>query len=410
LVAFFIEHLPETVHLVLSTRYNVPLSLGRLRARCGVNEIRAEQLAFSEKEAASLLRDRLHLDVDHSELRILLDRTEGWPAGISLAALSLGGTKDTQAFIQSFRGSNRFIVEILGEEVLGNLSGEERDFVLRTSILQRMSASLCEAITGMKNSGRLLRELERSNLFIVSLDEQGEWYRYHKLFSEFLRYELRSTQPELVPVLHGRASEWFEQAGLIEAAISHALAAKEYGRVGLLIAGHWFGYAASGQMATVERWLDALPEDFIDRDAALSLVRAWLSALQGRPEESERFLALAQGCTYEGELPDGSASVEADVALVRGVFGYGGVQRMLAAARRAQELAPPEQTSPWAALEDARSGSSTHACWPARLAKRCAVLPVADVQRGGALGGGRIAGSRGVRDSKDVRDGEDTSV
>jgi LuxR family maltose regulon positive regulatory protein len=212
----------------------------------------------------------------------------------------------------------------------------------------------------MKNSGRLLRELERSNLFIVSLDEQGEWYRYHKLFSEFLRYELRSTQPELVPVLHGRASEWFEQAGLIEAAISHALAAKEYGRVGLLIAGHWFGYAASGQMATVERWLDALPEDFIDRDAALSLVRAWLSALQGRPEESERFLALAQGCTYEGELPDGSASVEADVALVRGVFGYGGVQRMLAAARRAQELAPPEQTSPWAALVRLALGMSLY--------------------------------------------------
>lgn len=349
LLGFFVEHLPDTVHLIFSTRYDLPLPLGRLRARGEVNEIRAEQLAFSEEEAVSFLKERLHLDIDPGNLRTLLDRTEGWPAGIYLAALSLRGKKDAHAFIESFQGNSRFIVEILGEEVLGTLSEEEREFLLRSSILERMSASVCEAVTGTKNSGGLLRELELSNLFVVPLDDDEEWYRYHNLFADFLRYELNSTQPQLVPILHKRASEWFEQAGIVEAAINHAVTAGELARVGLLVARHWFDYVAGGQTATLERWLAALPEDLVNGDPALALVRAWIFALYGRREESERFLALAEDIPYEGKLPDGSASVEAGVALVRALFGYGGVQIMVAAAQRAEEL-EPEQTSPRTAL------------------------------------------------------------
>jgi LuxR family transcriptional regulator, maltose regulon positive regulatory protein len=360
LVSFFVEHLPEKVHLIFATRYDLPLRLGRWRARDDVNEIRAEQLAFSEEETATLLKDRLGLDIDPGDLHALFERTEGWPAAIYLAALSLRGKKDIHAFIESFRGSNRFIFELLAEEILATLSDEERDFLLQSSILKRLSASLCEAVTGTKNSGRFLRELEHSNLFVVPLDDHGEWYRYHQLFAEFLRYELNNTRPRLVPVLHRRASEWFEQAGLVEAAINHAFTADEFAWAGLLVARYWLGYAISGQRAILERWLATLPEDLISANAPLVLVRAWLYALQGLGEESERFLALAEGSSYKGKLPDGSASVEAGVALVRGLFGYGGVQNMVAAARHAEELETLEQASPRTALVRLAVGMSLY--------------------------------------------------
>ena len=360
LVSFFVEHLPEKVHLIFATRYDLPLRLGRWRARDDVNEIRAAQLAFSEEETATLLKDRLGLDIDPGDLHALFERTEGWPAAIYLAALSLRGKKDIHAFIESFRGSNRFIFELLAEEILATLSDEERDFLLQSSILKRLSASLCEAVTGTKNSGRLLRELEHSNLFVVPLDDHGEWYRYHQLFAEFLRYELNNTRPRLVPVLHRRASEWFEQAGLVEAAINHAFTADEFAWAGLLVARYWLGYAISGQRAILERWLATLPEDLTSANAPLVLVRAWLYALQGLGEESERFLALAEGSSYKGKLPDGSASVEAGVALVRGLFGYGGVQNMVAAARHAEELETLEQASPRTALVKLAVGMSLY--------------------------------------------------
>ena len=360
LVSFFVEHLPEKVHLILSTRHDLPLPLGRWRARDEVNEIRAEQLAFSEEETATLLKDSLGLDIDPGDLHALFERTEGWPAAIYLAALSLRGKKDIHAFIESFRGSNRFIFELLAEEILATLSDEEREFLLQSSILKRLSASLCEAVTGTKNSGRILRELEHSNLFVVPLDDHGEWYRYHQLFAEFLRYELNNTRPQLVPMLHKRASEWFEQAGLVEEAINHAFTADKFAWAGLLVARYWLGYAISGQRATLERWLSALPEDLTSANAPLALVRAWIFALQGLGEESERFLALAEGSSYKGKLPDGSASVEAGVALVRGLFGHGGVQNMVAAARHAEELETLEQASPRTALVKHALGMSLY--------------------------------------------------
>ena len=360
LMTFFVEHLPETVHVVFSTRYDLPLPLGRWRARGEVNEIRAEQLAFSEVEIASLFKDILHLDLDPDDLHTLFERTEGWPAAVYLALLSLRGKQDAHAFIESFRGSNRFIVEILAEEILAALSEEEREFLLQTSVLERLSAPLCQAVTGMNNSGRLLRDLEHSNLFVVPLDEYGEWYRYHHLFAEFLRYELRNTRSQLVPVLHRRASEWFEQAGLIGEAVTNALTAGEFARVSQIVARYWLRYALSGQRVTLEHWLAALPKDTIDGDAALALVMAWTSALQGRGEESEQFLALAEGSSYKGRLPDGSPSVEAGVALVRGLFGYGGIQSMKEAALHAEELETPEPTSPRTALAKLAVGMSLY--------------------------------------------------
>jgi LuxR family transcriptional regulator, maltose regulon positive regulatory protein len=279
---FFVEHLPENVHLVLATRSDPPLHLGRLRARGELAEIRTEELAFTEEEAAFLLNDRLNLQVGADDLRVLLDRTEGWPAGIYLAVLSMGGKEDVHDFIQSFGGSNRYILDLLGEEVLAGLPVAEREFMLKTSVLGEMAGSLCDEVVGGEGSGALLDELARSNLFVVALDENGGWYRYHHLFSDLLLYELKGSRPDLLPVLHGRASAWFEEKGRFEDAIRHAVAASDYERAGMLIARHWFRYAVTGQLASLERWLEALPEHLRGRDAPLVLVKAWMCAIYGR--------------------------------------------------------------------------------------------------------------------------------
>ena len=358
-VAFFVEHLPENVHLVISSRSDPPLPLGRLRARGEMNEIRTEQLAFSEEEADCLLNEKMGLDIGPDDLSVLLENTEGWPAGIYLASLSLQNKEDKHVFIESFRGSNRYIVGLLGEEVLAYLPEEVRQFLLETSVLRAMTGPLCDAVTGKEGSAMVLRELARSNLFVVSLDEQGEWYRYHHLFSELLLYELKSGQPELVPALRRRASAWLEGAGYFEGAIRQAFAAADYERAGLLIARHWYGYASAGQTATVWRWLESLPEETIAQDAALCLMNAWICALGGRREECERFLRLAEGIPHEGPLPDGTASVESGVAILRATFGYSGVQSMVEAARRAAELEPGRR-SQWAALVRFTLGSSLY--------------------------------------------------
>jgi LuxR family transcriptional regulator, maltose regulon positive regulatory protein len=337
-VAYFLEHLPENVHLVVSSRSDPPLPLGRLRAMGEMNEIRTEQLAFTEKEAECLLNERMGLGIGPDDLSLLVERTEGWPAGIYLASLSLRDKEEKHAFIESFGGSDRYVVGLLGEEVLAGIDEHVRRFLLETSVLRRLTGPLCDAVTGGEGSARILRELASSNLFVVALDEQGEWYRYHHLLSELLLYELRSTEPELVGTLRGRARAWLEGEGYVESAIRQASEAEDHERVRLLIARHWYGYAVAGHYATVQGWLGPLPEGTIARDAPLCLVRAWLYALAGRREECEEFLILADGIHYEGPLPDGSTSVESGVATLRAVFGFGGIGEMVEAARKAGAL------------------------------------------------------------------------
>jgi LuxR family maltose regulon positive regulatory protein len=356
-VAFFVEHLPENIHLVISSRSDPPLA--RLRARGEMNEIRTEHLAFSEEEADCLLNEKMGLDIDPGDVRVLLERTEGWPAGIYLASLSLQNKEDKHAFIESFRGSNRYIVGLLGEEVLAHLSEDMRQFLLRTSVLRRLTGPLCDVVAGREDSANLLRELAHSNLFVVSLDEQDEWYRYHHLFSELLLYELKSSSPDLEPILRRRASTWLEDAGFFEGAVRQAFEVGDYELAGLLIARHWRGYVFSGQTVTVQRWLGRLPDEKVTHDAALALVRAWICALGGQREECARFVGLAESLPYEGPLPDGTSSVESGVAILRASFGYGGVQDGVEAARLAAELEPGE-SSPWAALVRFALGSGLY--------------------------------------------------
>ena len=358
-VAYFLGHLPEKIHLVLSSRSDPVLPLGRLRARGEMNEIRAEQLAFSEEEAAYLLNEKMELDISPDDLSVLLEHAEGWPAAIYLAALSMRNREDKHAFIESFGGSNRYIVDLLGEEVLARLREEVREFLLRTSILRRLSGPLCDAVVDREGSGKLLTEFSHANLFVVPLDERGEWYRYHNIFSDLLLYELKSTYPELVPILHERASAWLEGEKFFDAAIRHAVAATDYERAGLLVARHWYKYVTAGQTKTVEDWLEMLPEELTTHDPALLLVRAWVCSLAGRGEDGERLLTRAESLPTEGPLPDGTVSVEAGVATIRGVFGLDGVQSTVEAARRALAL-DTERTSPLSALMHFGLGSSLY--------------------------------------------------
>ena len=368
-VAFFMEHLPENVHLVLATRSDPPLPLGRLRARGEMYEIRSEQLAFSEGESATLVNEKIGLDVDFDDLAVLFERTEGWPAGIYLASLLLQQKENKHALIDSFKGSNRYIVDLLAEEVLEGIQEEVRAFLLMTSVLTSMTGPLCDAVTVREGSSKLLRELARSNLFLIPLDEQGEWYRYHQLFSQFLLYELKSSRPELVPVLRLRASAWLEEAGFFDSAIRQAIAAANYGRAGMLVARHWYGYVLAGQTKTVEGWLESLPEVLRARDPTLLLVRAWICILSGQSEEAEGLLALAESLPYEGPLPDGTASVEAGVATVRAVFGLGGVKSTLEAARRVAAM-DRKRTSPLTALIRFGLGSSLYLSGETSLARK----------------------------------------
>ncbi|MGH3148617.1 MAG: LuxR C-terminal-related transcriptional regulator, partial [Rubrobacter sp.] len=378
-VDYFIDHLPDNVHLVISTRSDPPFHLGRLRARGELNEIRTEQLAFSEEEVASLVNERLPSPVGSDDISALLDRTEGWPAGIYLAILSMEGKEDVGGFIRSFEGSNRYILDLLGEEVLADLPEKKREFMLRTSVLEKLTGSLCDAVAGVEGSGIVLDELARSNLFIVSLDEHGEWYRYHHLFSELLFYELNGRRPDLVPVLHGRASVWFEEAGMFESAIRHAIFASDYERTGALISRHWFRYAITGQLSGLERWLGALPEDLVDHDAPLVMVKARVCALRGRAEETDYWLRLARSIPFEGQLPDGSASVESEAACIEALSGYGGVESMVEAATRFAEL-ESEQRAPWrVALVKMGLGHSSYLSGDVSMARESAEAALAAI-------------------------------
>ena len=224
-LSFLLEHLPPRMHLALATREDPPLPLAQLRGQGDLLELRAIDLRFTQEEAAAFLREVMGLPLSTEESALLQARTEGWITGLQLAAFSLQGRDDPEAFITAFSGSHHYVVDYLLEEVLNRQSEDIQDFLLQTCILDRLSAPLCDAVREQDGSQALLDFLERANLFLVALDEQGQWYRYHRLFAEALRQWLQQTAPALVPALHLRASRWYEQHGLIAKAVSHTLAA-----------------------------------------------------------------------------------------------------------------------------------------------------------------------------------------
>ena len=213
-LSFLLEHLPSWMHLVLATREDPPLPLARLRGRGDLLELRANDLRFTQEEASSFLLEVMNLPLSQEECSLLQARTEGWITGLQLAALALQGCEDSKAFIMAFSGSHHYVMDYLIQEVLKRQSATIQDFLLQTSILDRLCASLCDAVTGQGGSQAILDYLERANLFLVALDEAGQWYRYHRLFAGALRQQLKQTDPSLIPELHRRANRWYSQQGL----------------------------------------------------------------------------------------------------------------------------------------------------------------------------------------------------
>jgi LuxR family maltose regulon positive regulatory protein len=349
-VAWFIDHAPSTFRLVLATRSEPGFTLAALRAHGALLELRAAELGFTRAEADELLNNRLALGLEPESVDGLLERTEGWPAGLYLAALSLEGVDDRDAFARTFGGESRHVVDFLVDEVLEAHDSATRDLMLRTSILGRLCGPLCDAVLGQEGSDRLLAGLANTNLFLIPLDNRGIWYRFHHLFAQLLRVELEHREPGLTPSLHRRAFAWHRDHGSVDEAVGHALQAGAFSEAGDLVATVWKDYAGAGRHATVRTWLERFPVELLRENALLLLVDAWIHSLEGKREAAEAAIAAFEQLEQlerpeAGRLPDGFSSLESSLATLRGTFPWGNVSVGLRYARRAAEL--EGRASPW---------------------------------------------------------------
>lgn len=331
-VTFLLEHLPPRLHLIIAARADPPLPLARLRTRGQLLELRSADLRFLSEETAAFLTRFSGLPLSAEEITALDTRTEGWIAGLQLAALSLHGRTDIAGFIRAFTGSHRYVVDYLVEEVLVHQPEPVQTFLLQTAILERMTGSLCEAVTGNAEGQATLERLEQANLFLVPLDDERRWYRYHHLFADMLHQRVQKRMPELIPELHRRACTWYEQHGLQAEAVGHALSASDFDRAARLVE----PVAAAliwkrGELSTLLGWLEVLPEQVMHAHPRLLLDHAWtllwsgqVTALEPHLQAASRVLAASTGSqpsvphiarqTMQGEL----AAIRAELARQRG--------------------------------------------------------------------------------------------
>ena len=319
-LAFVVEHLPANAQLVIATRIDPALPLARLRARGDIAEVRAADLRFTPDEAAQYLNGTMGLTVDADDIARLEDRTEGWIAALQLAALSLQGRADSHDFISGFAGDDRYVVDYLVEEVLQRQPDALRTFLLHTSILGRLNSSLADAVTGTTDAAAMLDALDRSNLFLIPLDDTRQWYRYHHLFADMLRARLVHEQPQLVAELHARASRWFEGQGLTAEAIGHAIDARKFERAAQLIAAAAPAMLQQRQEVTVAGWYALLPPELIRDDPALGIGYAGALLSSGRTDGVEQLLRDAEAAA--------GGATEDVLALRRGIALYGSAQAM----------------------------------------------------------------------------------
>jgi ATP/maltotriose-dependent transcriptional regulator MalT len=339
-LAFLVERMPSALRLVLATREDPPLPLGRLRARGQLAELRASELRFSSDEARAFLNDSLGLGLALDDVERLQARTEGWPAALYLAALSLRGEADATSLIDAFAGDDRHVVDYLTGEVLARLPADRRSFLVRTSILTRLCGPLCDVVAETDRSERILDELERSNLLLVPLDTKRHWYRYHQLFAELLRYELERTAPDTIPTLHRRASRWCSDAGLIVEAANHADAAGDIDAAVELVGRHWSLFLEQGQLTTVSRWLDALPPKVVAESRMLCFAAAMVTSHMRRLDEAERWLQAADGAPPTADEDGPGPPLEALRAFLR--LLRGDISGTITAARRALTTEPAQ--------------------------------------------------------------------
>jgi LuxR family maltose regulon positive regulatory protein len=294
-IRLLLEHGPAQLHLVIITRSDPPLPLSRLRVRRQLNEIRAEELRFTAEETRLFLAEIMGLNLSRLEVTTLEERLEGWIAGLQLVGLGLRGQSDVAGFIAAFRGSHRYILDYLAEEVLARLDETKRHFLLQTSILERMTAGLVEAITGREDGQQQLEELERANLFIFPLDQERRWYRYHHLFADYLSSRLQREQAEHVPFLHRWAAEWYEEQGMLADAIFHYLKSRDFEKAAGLIEQLSSAMLLRGEWYSLIEWVKPLPEQVIVAYPRLSLDYFWAlinnQELEQAQAQLERLLA-----------------------------------------------------------------------------------------------------------------------
>lgn len=344
-LTFILEHLPPDAHLVLATRVDPAIPFHRLRAAQRLLEIRTEDLRFSVEEASAFLNTAMGLMLSREDVAALNDRAEGWVVGLQMAALSMESLADRSAFIRAFSGSNRYILEYLIEEVLDRQSQELQAFLLEMSILDRLCAPLCDAVLAEgSKSQAVLEQLDRSNLFLTPLDQDGHWYRFHHLFADLLRARLQRSRPESLSGLHLRASQWFESAELPEEAVKHAFAAEDGARAARLVEQHGLDVLSHGELSTLLSWFRALPGEQIRSRPALRVLHAWSLTFSGQLEKVE--LELRE---VEKQVEPGGSGREPDeilgtVAIIRGLIAdiMGDMVSAVELAQSADRLLPRE--------------------------------------------------------------------
>jgi LuxR family transcriptional regulator, maltose regulon positive regulatory protein len=336
---------PPGSQLALVGRAIPDLGLPRLRAQGLVVDVGVKDLQLGPTEAATLLR-AAGADLPETDVEKLVDKTEGWAAGLYLAALFVTAGGSRHEAIRTFSGREQFVADYLNSELLARLSPADVRFLTRTSVLGRLSPDLCDAVLRARGSARMLDRLERSNLFVLPLDADRESYRYHHLFRDLLRSELQRREPDLVPTLIGRAAEWCEAYGSTDEAMDYAQEAGDVERVARLFVGQAQSTYGTGRAVTVERWLEWLDRHgAAERNSAVGVLGAWLCTLGGKPAEADRWAIAAERGSYQGALPDGSPSIDAWLALLSAVRCQAGVDRMLVDAERAVGSIP--RASSW---------------------------------------------------------------
>jgi len=364
IISFTLEHLPPQMLLVILTRVDPPLPIARLRGRGQLTELRRVNLKFAPDEVAEFLNQVMGLGLTEADVAALAFHTEGWIAGLQMAALALRAQassqddEETSRFIKSFAESDRYILDYLIEEVFQRQSEPLQEFLLYTSILDRMCGSLCDAVAGggklvddtsvdspflqlpdsLQSGQKILEYMEQANLFVIPLDRQQEWYRYHRLFIDLLRRRLQSKSPELLPILHGRASKWYEENGFLASAIDHAISAGDFSRAAYLIEDIAVGVFSRGEMTTLLKWLNQLPDGVMRNQPILFLYHTWMLYINGHPiDEVEARLDDAIKSDDSGHISGEVTMFRAALATVKG-----DIQSSIELSQRALELLPKD--------------------------------------------------------------------
>jgi LuxR family maltose regulon positive regulatory protein len=349
-LTFLLDHLPPQMHLVITSRLDPPVPLARFRTRGSLLELRTADLRFTPQEATAFLTEVMGLPLSLEEIVALEARTEGWIAGLHLAALSLQGRDDLAGFIKAFAGSNRYIIDYLVEEVLARQPENVQHFLVQTCLLARLSSSLCDAVRRSDESQALLEYLERTNLFIIALDDERQWYRYHHLFAEVLQNRLQQMQPPEMPELHRRACGWYEQHHMFADAVTHALAVPDIERAARLIEQHGYSFALQGQLYTMLDWFQRLPDTLILTRPRLCNLHAFVLLLSNQIDASSARLHDVEQAIRSASSTEETQSMLGQVALTRGYISlyFGDVEGSVQWCRQALDLLTETETGWWA--------------------------------------------------------------